>query len=319
MESIVTEPSKLINISLEILRAQQKGVPIVALESTVITHGLPRPQNLILAQDMEQIIRDENATPATIAVMDGKIQAGMTSTQLERLANSDDAVKVSLRDFATSVTSGRPGGTTVAGTMFIAHQIGINVFATGGIGGVHKEAHMDISTDLQALSSIPILVVCAGAKSILNLPATLEYLETMGVPVIGYRTDKFPEFYSAGKDLPVSVRFDTPEEVVKFARTHWELGLKSAVLVCQPLPAHLAISAEEIAPYLEQASDEVIKLQKDHKITGQQVTPYELLRVSELTQGKSLAANLELLKNNARLAAQFAQVLSGFKSRQKAL
>ena len=315
----MTEASKLINISLETLRAQQRDLATVALESTVITHGLPRPQNLILAQDMEQIIRDGNAAPATIAVMDGKIQVGLTSNQLERLANSDDAVKVSLRDFATAVTSGRPGGTTVAGTMFIAHQVGINVFATGGIGGVHKEASMDISTDLQALASIPVMVVCAGAKSILNLPATLEYLETMGVPVIGYRTDKFPEFYSVGKDLPVSVRFDSLEEVVKFAKTHWELGLKSAVLVCQPLPANLAISAEEMAPYLEQASDEVIKLQKDHKITGQQVTPYELSRVSELTQGKSLTANLELLKNNARLAAQLAQAMAGFKSRQKSL
>ena len=315
----MTETSKLINISLEALRARQKDSPIVALESTVITHGLPRPQNLILAQDMEQIIRAENATPATIAVMDGKIQAGLNSTQLEKLANTDDAIKVSLRDFATAVTGVKPGGTTVAATMFIAHQIGISVFATGGIGGVHKEAALDISTDLQALASIPIIVVCAGAKSILDLPATLEYLETLGVPVIGYRTDKFPEFYSMGKDLPVSVRLDTPEEVVKFAKTHWELGLKSAVLVCQPLPASQAMNAEELAPFLKQSSDEVIQLQKDHKITGQQVTPYELARVSELTHGKSLTANLELLKNNARLAAQLAQSMSGFTTRQKPL
>ena len=315
----MTETSKLINISLEVLRAQQKDSPVVALESTVITHGLPRPQNLILAQDMEQIIRDENATPATIAVMNGKIQAGLNSSQLEQLANADDAIKVSLRDFATALTQTKPGGTTVAGTMFVAQQVGIKVFATGGIGGVHKEAHLDISTDLQSLATIPIMVVCAGAKSILDLPATLEYLETLGVPVVGYRTDKFPEFYSVGKDLPVSIRLDTPEEVVKFAKTHWDLGLKSAVLVCQPLPASLALSAEEMAPYLRQASEEVIQKQKEHKITGQQVTPYELSRVSELTRGKSLTANLELLKNNARLAAQLAQALSGLTNRQKQL
>ena len=315
----MTEPSKLIDISLEVLRARQQNSPIVALESTVITHGLPKPQNLSLAQDMEQIIREENATPATIAVMDGKVQAGLNPYQLETLANTDNAVKVSLRDFATAIARRQPGGTTVAGTMFIAQQVGISVFATGGIGGVHKEAGLDISTDLQALSSIPIIVVCAGAKSILNLPATLEYLETMGVPVVGYGTDKFPEFYSVGKDLPVSVRFDTPEEVVRFAKTHWDLGLKSAVLVCQPLPADLAISADEIAPFLKKASDEVIQMQKDHKITGQQVTPYELTRVSSLTHGKSLIANLELLKNNARLAARLARAMTAMTARVKTI
>jgi pseudouridine-5'-phosphate glycosidase len=315
----MTDLSKIFNPSLEISRALQQKSPIVALESTVITHGLPRPQNLILAQDMEQAVRSEGATPATIAVLDGKIQTGIDSAQLARLANANDAIKVSLRDFATAIVQGKPGGTTVAGTMFVAHQAGIRVFATGGIGGVHKEANLDISTDLQALASIPIIVVCAGAKSILNLPATLEYLETQGVPVVGYGTDQFPEFFSPGKNLPVSVRLNTPEEVVKFANTHWELGMKSAVLVCQPIPADFAINPQEIAPILEQVSNEVKKKQAEHSITGQQVTPYELKRVSELTGGKSLRANLELLLNNARLAAQLARSMSSYTYQQKPL
>src|SRR5512146_1486105 len=208
--------------SVDVARARQQNLPVVALESTVITHGLPRPQNLKLAQDMEEVVRSENATPATIVVMDGKIQVGISPAQLEQIANADDAIKVSLRDIATALVKGVPGGTTVAGTMYIAEKAGIHVFATGGIGGVHKEARYDISTDLQALASIPMIVVCAGAKSILDLPATLEYLETMGVPVVGYGTEKFPEFFSPGKDLPVSIRLDTPEEVAKFAQRQWE-------------------------------------------------------------------------------------------------
>lgn len=315
----MTDPSKMFNPSLEVLRARRQKLPIVALESAVITHGLPRPQNLALAQDMEQTIRSGGAIPATIAVLDGMIQTGINSDQLERLANAHDAIKVSLRDIATAIIHRKPGGTTVAGTMFVAQQAGIRVFATGGIGGVHKEADLDISADLQALAFIPIIVVCAGAKSILNLPATLEYLETMGVPVVGYGTDRFPEFFSPGKDLPVSVKLDTPEEVVKFANTHWELGMKSAVLVCQPIPANMGIKTQEIAPILEQVSNEVKKKQADHKLTGQQVTPYELMRVSELTGGKSLRANLELLLNNARLAAQLARSMASYEYPLKAL
>ena len=313
------ELSNLFNFSVEVLRARQQKQPIVALESTVITHGLPHPQNLALAREMEQTIRNEGATPATIALLDGKIQVGINSDQLEKLVNANNALKISLRDFSTAIMQRKPGGTTVAGTMFVAQQAGIKVFATGGIGGVHKEAELDISTDLQALSSIPIMVVCAGAKSILNLPATLEYLETLGVPVVGYRTDKFPEFFSPGKNLPVSVKLDSPEEVVKFANTHWELGMKSAVLVCQPIPDSAAIPPAEIEPILKKVSDEVKKKQNDHTITGQQVTPYELMRVSELTGGRSLKANLELLLNNAMLAAQLAKSLIGLSYHQKEL
>jgi pseudouridine-5'-phosphate glycosidase len=301
--------------SPEVSRARQQNLPLVALESTVITHGLPRPQNLTLAQDMEQTVRSENAVPATIAVLDGKIQVGISPDQLQKLANADDAIKVSLRDIATALVKRVPGGTTVAGTMYIAEKAGIRVFATGGIGGVHKEARLDVSTDLQALASIPMIVVCAGAKSILDLPATLEYLETMGVPVVGYRTDKFPEFFSPGKDLPVSVRLDTPEEVAKFAHQHWGIGMKSAVLVCQPIPAELAIANAEIAPILEQVSNEVC----EKKISGQKVTPYELQRVNELTDGKSLRANLALLLNNAKLAAQLARALVSYAHKDKVL
>ncbi|MCX6065670.1 MAG: pseudouridine-5'-phosphate glycosidase [Chloroflexi bacterium] len=303
--------------SLEISRASQQKLPIVALESTVITHGLPNPQNLALAQDMEQTVRAEGATPATIAVMDGKIQIGLSPDQLERLANArpDELIKVSLRDFATTLVQNKMGGTTVAGTMFVAQKAGIRVFATGGIGGVHKEARFDVSTDLQSLASIPMIVVCAGAKSILDLPATLEYLETMGVPVVGYGTDKFPEFFSTGKDLPVSVKLDTPEEIVKFARTHWELGMNSAVLVCQPVSSHMAIPADEISAVLAQVSQEVV----EKKIIGQKVTPYELKRVNELTGGKSMRTNLDLLLNNAKLAAQIARAMVSYEHQQKVL
>ena len=297
-------------LSSDILRARQQGLPIVALESTVFTHGLPRPENLILAEDMENTVRLEGAIPATIAVLDGKIQVGLSRDQLQRLANADDAIKVSLRDFASAIIQKKPGGTTVAGTMFAAQQTGIRVFATGGIGGVHKEARFDVSTDLQALASIPIIVVCAGAKSILDLPATLEYLETMGVPVVGYGTDKFPEFFSLGNNHPVSIQLDTPREVIKFANTHWELGMKSAVLVCQPIPVDYSIPSNEIIDVLDQVSKEVSKLQSEHKIKGQEVTPYELRRVNELTNGRSLQANLELLLNNARLAAHLARELA---------
>lgn len=293
-----------LSFSLEVLSARRRGLPIVALESTVITHGLPKPYNLTLAQDMESAVRAEGATPATIALLGGKVQIGLTPDQLEKLANSSDAVKVSLRDFATALTGNKMGGTTVAGTMFAAEKAGIRVFATGGIGGVHREHSFDISTDLQALASIPILVVSAGAKSILDLRATLEYLETMGVPVVGYGTDKFPEFFSPGKTYPVSVRLDTPEAVVAFAKTHWELGMKSAVLVCQPIPAGSALDAQVARQAEETASREA----QEKNIRGQELTPFLLKRVNELTGGKSMRANLDLLLNNARLAAQIARV-----------
>lgn len=299
-------PSHFI-LSDEAGRAQSLGLPLVALESTVITHGLPHPQNLQLAQDMEEAVRQNGATPATIALLDGKIRVGLNPDLLAQLGAASRPLKVSRRDFATAVTKKAHGGTTVAGTMYAAFQAGIRVFATGGIGGVHRESHFDISTDLQALADTPMIVVCAGAKAILDLPATLEYLETMAVPVVGYKTDEFPAFYSRESGLPVSTRLDSPQEIVDFSRAHWELGLRSAILVANPVPVPSAIPASIMEPLIATASQEA----QAAGIHGQALTPYLLKRISELTDGRSLQANLALLLNNARLAANIAVAWAG--------
>ncbi len=293
-----------ITLSPEITRALNFSTPVVALESTVITHGLPHPQNLELARDMEHQVRDHDATPATVALLDGEIRIGLSDEELIRLADaeSNSVLKVSHRDFATAILKKKNGGTTVAGTMFAAQLAGIKVFATGGIGGVHKESSFDISTDLRALAEIPMIVVCAGAKAILDLPATLEYLETMGVPVVGYQTDEFPAFYSRESGLGVSVRLDSPREIADFARAHWNFGMRSAVLVTNPVPETDAISKSEMEPLILKASAEAI----EQGIHGQKLTPFLLSRISQLTEGKSLRTNLALLLNNARLAAQIA-------------
>jgi pseudouridine-5'-phosphate glycosidase len=298
----ITIPSKYYVLSKILQVAVKLKQPIVALESTVITHGLPRPQNLALARDMERIVRENGATPVTIAILDGVIHIGLTDAELERLANEEHVRKISRRDFATAILNKECGGTTVAGTMFAAFQAGIKVFATGGIGGVHEVETLDISTDLQALADTPMVVVCAGAKAILDLPATLEYLETMAVPVIGYGTDEFPAFYSRQSGLSVSARLDSPQEVVAFAKTHWGLGMNSAILVCQPLSPKEEISQEKIDGAIQQARREA----HEQDIRGQPLTPFLLARLSELTSGESLKANLKLLHNNARLAAQIA-------------
>ncbi len=291
-----------LTLSPEIARALNFGTPVVALESTVITHGLPQPQNLELARDMEQQVRDNDATPATVALLDGEIRIGLSDEELVRLSESTSTLKVSHRDFATAIVKKKNGGTTVAGTMFAAQLAGIKVFATGGIGGVHKESAFDISTDLRALAEIPMIVVCAGAKAILDLPATLEYLETMGVPVVGYQTDEFPAFYSRESGLGVSARLDSPKEIADFAQAHWKLGMQSAVLVTNPVPETQAISKLEMEPLILKASAEAI----NKGIHGQALTPFLLGRISELTEGKCLRTNLALLLNNARLAALIA-------------
>ena len=278
------------------------GQSSLALESTVLTHGLPRPQNLGLARDMERVVRENGAMPATIGVLEGKVMVGLTDAQLEQLANAENVRKISRRDFAAAILKKESGGTTVAGTMFAAHKAGIKVFATGGIGGVHEVETFDISADLQALADTPMIVVCAGAKAILDLPATLEYLETMGVPVIGYQTDEFPAFYSRESGLPVSARLDTPQEVVAFAKAHWELGMESAVLVCQPPPAITALPRQAVEGAIQQARQEA----RQRNIHGQALTPFLLQRLNELTDGATLRANLDLLLNNARLGAQIA-------------
>lgn len=284
----------------------QMNTSLVALESTVITHGLPYPQNLQLARDMEAEIRHEGATPATIALLDGKIRIGLTDEELARLSQAASPLKVSRRDFAAAIVKKASGGTTVAGTLFAAHNVGIKVFATGGIGGVHKESSFDISTDLQALAETPMIVVCAGAKAILDLPATLEYLETMGVPVVGYQTSEFPAFYSRESGLNVSVRLDSPQEIVDFARAHWSLGMHSAVLVANPVPVTDAIPKSEMEPLIAKASAEA----QAKKIHGQALTPFLLKRISELTEEKSMRTNLALLLNNALLAAQIAKAMA---------
>ncbi|GAB4578550.1 MAG: pseudouridine-5'-phosphate glycosidase [Anaerolineales bacterium] len=279
---------------------------MVALESTVVTHGLPHPENLTLAQEMENIVRKGGGVPATIAVLDGKVRIGLRNDQLEQLATVSDARKISVRDFAPALVQQVTGGTTVAATLFAANTAGIGVFATGGIGGVHRFPAYDVSTDLVLLASTPVIVVCAGAKAILDLPGTLEYLETVGVPVIGYQTDEFPAFYSRESGLPVSARANSPEEVAAIATTHWKLGLKSAVLVVAPPPAETALPKAQVESVIEQALREA----QEQNIRGQAITPFLLKRVSELTGKASLQANLGLLYNNARIATQIAGKLS---------
>jgi pseudouridine-5'-phosphate glycosidase len=298
--------------SNEVKRAMNISLPIVALESTVLTHGLPRPQNLQLAHDMESTVREQGATPATIGFLDGHLHIGLNESELDRLANEKQAYKVGPRDFATVITQQACGGTTVAGTMFAGKHANIKVFATGGIGGVHRESSADVSADLQALASIPMIVVCAGAKAILDLPATLEYLETMSVPVIGFGTDEFPAFYSRESGLGVSHKLDQPNQIVEFAQAHWKAGLQSAVLVANPVPATAAIPKAQMEPIIERASNEA----REKKIHGKELTPFLLQRISDLTKGESMKTNLSLLLNNARLAAQIAKAFRSLERRK---
>lgn len=298
--------------SVDVKRSKNLSLPIVALESTVLTHGLPRPQNLQLARDMERAVREEGATPATIGFLDGYLHVGMNDPELERLANEKDPHKVGPRNFASVITNEACGGTTVAGTMLACKHAGIRVFATGGIGGVHRDAPFDISADLQALATIPMIVVCAGAKAILDLPATLEYLETMSVPVIGYKTDDFPAFYSRKSGLEVTENLEEPQDIVEFAKAHWNAGLQSAVLVVNPVPEADAIPKSEMEPIISQANREA----REKEIHGQELTPFLLKRIAELTRGKSMRANLALLLNNARLAAQIAKSLRASERRR---
>jgi pseudouridine-5'-phosphate glycosidase len=292
-------------MSTEVARARQMGLPLVALESAVITHGLPRPENLTLAQSLERVVREQGATPATVALLDGRVHVGLTQAQLERLAKEDGGRKISRRDFGIALARRENGGTTVAGTLIAARLVGVKVFATGGIGGVHRQAPFDISADLPELGRSPLVVVCAGAKSILDLPATVEYLETMGVAVLGYQTDEFPAFYSRESGLPVTARAENPAEIASIARRHWSLGLESAILVVQPPPPEAAMPLEHIEAIIAQALTEAAA---EH-IQGAAVTPFLLNRVGQLSGGASLQANLALLENNARLAAQIAAAL----------
>jgi pseudouridine-5'-phosphate glycosidase len=304
---MVAKLSPFLTLSTDLSQALELGLPVVALESAVITHGLPYPDNLNLARDLEAEVRSQGAVPATIAVQEGRLQVGLTADQLESLATARMTRKISRRDLAIAVSRWLTGGTTVAATLIIAHQAGIKVFATGGIGGVHRNAPFDISADLLELAHTPLVVVCSGAKAILDLPATLEVLETNGVPVIGYQSADFPAFYSRSSGLKVDMTVQTPQEVAQIASMHWQLGLESAVLVANPPPAAYALPWEQIENIIQQA---VIEAEEQH-ITGAKVTPFLLKRVSELSGGMSLRANLALLRSNAQLAAQIALAFKG--------
>jgi pseudouridine-5'-phosphate glycosidase len=293
------------SIHPEVAQALKEQKPIVALESTVITHGLPHPENEKLARDLENVVRENRCIPATIAILDGKIRIGLDDGQLERLAQSKDMMKVSSRDIASALVQRNSGGTTVAGTLAIAKEVGIRVFATGGIGGVHRQATFDVSADLLQLANSQLVVVCAGAKAILDIPATLEVLETYGVPVVGYCTYEFPAFYSISSGMMVGARLDSAREVAQLARVHWELGRPSAILLAVPPPAEAALDPQFVEDAIRKSLVEAERM----NVHGQAVTPFLLSRVSELTGGASLKVNLELLHNNARVAANITPYL----------
>jgi pseudouridine-5'-phosphate glycosidase len=297
----------LIDTSPEVAQALADGAAVVALESTIISHGMPYPENLTTAREVEQIVRDHGAVPATIALVDGRLRVGLDDAALDRLAKPGDVVKASRRDLAALVAAGATAGTTVASTMYIADLSGVAVFATGGIGGVHRGAQQsfDVSADLLELGGTPVTVVCAGAKSILDLPKTLEVLETHGVPVVGVGTDEFPAFFSRTSGLPVAHRVDTAAELARLVAAQRALGLTGGVLVALPIPVADAMAADEISAIIEQALADA----DTQGVSGKDVTPYLLARINELTGGRSLTANVALIKNNAAFAADLAVAL----------
>jgi pseudouridine-5'-phosphate glycosidase len=292
--------------SPEVSDALAAGRPVVALESTIITHGMPWPQNLEMARQVEQVIRDNGAVPATIAVMDGQIHVGLTDDALQALARtpSDQAMKLSRADLAVCLANGRTGATTVAATMICAHLAGIRVFATGGIGGVHRgaESSFDISADLQELAQTPVTVVAAGAKAILDLPKTWEVLETLGVPVIAYGQDDLPAFWSRNSGIRAPLRMDSAGQIAAAAAMRGRLGLKGGQLVANPIPPEAEIARDQIMPVIEQALSEA----EAQGVAAKEVTPFLLQRIFELTGGRSLQSNIALVLNNARLASQIA-------------
>ncbi len=300
--------NKYLDISPEVQQALADGKPVVALESTIISHGMPYPKNVETAMLVEKTIRDNGAVPATIAIIGGRLKAGLSPEEIEYLGKSGRKVaKVSRRDLAAIVARGADGATTVTTTMIIAHMAGIKVFATGGIGGVHRgaETTMDISADLEELAGTPVMVVCAGAKSILDLGLTLEYLETKGVPVIGYGTDELPAFYTRRSGFGVDYRVDTPEQLAAMFKAQQELGMKGGMLVTNPIPEQYAMDKAVIDAAIEQAVAE----SKEQGIHGKETTPFLLARVVELTGGDSLESNIQLVLNNAIVASKTAAEL----------
>ena len=297
-----------LRVTAEVRAALAAGRPVVALESTVIAHGLPRPANVEVARAMEAAVRDGGAVPATVALLDGRIAVGLSDAEIERLGAEDGVLKASRRDLAPALARKATAATTVAGTLACAGLAGIRVFATGGIGGVHRGAptSFDISADLIELSRTPAVTVCAGAKAILDLPLTLEYLETHGVPVIGYGTDELPAFYSRASGLRVPHRADTPADVAAIAAAQWDSGLGGGLLVTCPLPEEHALPYATVETAIERALAEA----RDQRVTGSKLTPFLLARVAALTQGESLTANRALLLNNATVAARIARALA---------
>jgi pseudouridine-5'-phosphate glycosidase len=297
-----------ISYSKEVAAAKQRGAPIVALESTIITHGMPYPGNIEMARSVESIIRDQGAVPATIAVIHGTLHIGLEPAELEQLAKAKDVMKVSRADIAFSIAERRTGATTVAATMIAAARAGIKVFATGGIGGVHRGAEQtfDISADLEELARTGVIVVCAGAKAILDIPKTLEVLETRGVPVVTYESDEFPAFWSRSSGIRSPLTLNSPAAIANFQTTREQLGIDGGMLIANPVPEADEIAREEMEIYIERALDSA---ERD-EITGKAVTPYLLSTIFDLTDGRSLKTNIALVENNARLAAEIAVALS---------
>ena len=300
--------NQYLDVAPEVAAAVAEGKPVVALESTIISHGMPYPQNVETALKVESIIRENGAVPATIAILGGRLKAGLTPEEIEYLGRKGhDVAKASRRDLAVLVSRGEDGATTVTTTMMIAHMAGIQIFATGGIGGVHRgaETTMDISADLEELGQTPVMVICAGAKSILDLGLTLEYLETHGVPVLGYGTKELPAFYTRKSGFEVDYRMDTPEELAEAFHVSRQLGLKGGMLVTNPIPEEFAMDHDVI----NRAIDEAVAQANAQGIHGKATTPFLLAKVKELTGGDSLDSNIQLVFNNARLAARTAAAL----------
>lgn len=296
---------ELLNIAPEVANAISGNRPVVALESTVIAHGLPRPLNLETANRVQTVVHEAGATPATIGIVEGKLTVGLNDDQLKQLAEGENIEKVSMRDIPVVVARRSDGATTVASTIWIAHRAGIQVFATGGIGGVHRGSLPDISADLPELARTPIIVVCSGAKIVLDLPATREWLETHAVTVVGYQCDELPAFYSRGSGLLVDARADTPAEVAEIFRAQRSLGIQSALLVGVPIPDKFEVPAEELQPVLTTALEDA----EWEGVTGWALTPYLLQLMAERSGGATLRANVALLENNARVAAEIAREL----------
>jgi pseudouridine-5'-phosphate glycosidase len=296
--------NKFIDLSKEVKEAMEEGKPVVALESTIISHGMPYPENIETAKTLENIIREHGAIPATIAIINGRIKIGLSEEGLEFMGTSKEILKASRRDLPVVLAKGLSAATTVSATMICANLAGIKVFVTGGIGGVHRGAEQtfDISADLQELANTDVAVVCAGAKAILDLSRTLEYLETFGVPVVGFKTWEFPAFYTRESGLKVDYKVDDEIEAAKIIKTKWDLGLKGGVLIANPIPEEYALDKA----YIDKAIEDALYEAEKRNIKGKEITPFLLDKIKDLTQGKSLKANIELVKNNAHVGAKIA-------------